>query len=195
MRRIGIDVGGTFTDVVLLDDATGEVWSTKVPSTPRDPSVGAISGLNRILELSATTPANVGFVGHGTTIATNMVIEGKGAKTALITTKGFRDILEIRRAWRHDRADLYVSSLQVDGRFHGPRVVGGLLAAAVPHLRAALFHRLATNVGPWNTVALRLCGRVGFVEVARRAQSVALAAGREVLETPLARWLEGRGSR
>jgi len=107
MRRIGIDVGGTFTDIVLLDDATGQVWSTKVPSTPRDPSVGALDGLKRILTLSETTPGNVGFVGHGTTIATNMVIEGKGAKTALLTTKGFRDILEIRRAWRHDRADLY----------------------------------------------------------------------------------------
>ena len=107
MRRIGIDVGGTFTDIVLLDDATGQVWSTKVPSTPRDPSVGALNGLHRILELSETTSGNVGFVGHGTTIATNMVIEGKGAKTALLTTKGFRDILEIRRAWRHDRADLY----------------------------------------------------------------------------------------
>jgi N-methylhydantoinase A len=107
MRRIGIDVGGTFTDVVLHDDKTGEVWSTKVSSTPRDPSLGALDGLKRILELSKTAPANVGFIGHGTTIATNMVIEGKGAKTALVTTKGFRDILEIRRAWRHDRADLY----------------------------------------------------------------------------------------
>ena len=107
MRRIGIDVGGTFTDIVLHDDMSGEVWSTKVPSTPSDPSVGALNGLNRILDLSKTTPANVGFIGHGTTIATNMVIEGKGAKTALVTTKGFRDVLEIRRAWRHDRADLY----------------------------------------------------------------------------------------
>jgi len=83
MRRIGIDVGGTFTDIVLHDDASGEVWSTKVPSTPSDPSVGALNGLKRILDLSKTTPANVGFIGHGTTIATNMVIEGKGAKTAL----------------------------------------------------------------------------------------------------------------
>jgi N-methylhydantoinase A len=107
MRRIGIDVGGTFTDIVLHDDTSGEVWSTKVPSTPSDPSVGALNGLKRILDLSKTRPANVGFIGHGTTIATNMVIEGKGAKTALVTTKGFRDILEIRRAWRHDRADLY----------------------------------------------------------------------------------------
>lgn len=107
MRRIGIDVGGTFTDVVLIDEATGEVWTTKVPSTPRDPSVGALKGLHRVLELSGTSADAVGFVGHGTTIATNMVIEGKGAKTALVTTRGFRDILEIRRAWRHDRADLY----------------------------------------------------------------------------------------
>jgi N-methylhydantoinase A len=107
MRRIGIDVGGTFTDIVLHDDTSGEVWSTKVPSTPTDPSVGALNGLKRILDLSKTMPANVGFIGHGTTIATNMVIEGKGAKTALVTTKGFRDVLEIRRAWRHDRADLY----------------------------------------------------------------------------------------
>ena len=107
MRRIGIDVGGTFTDVVLIDEATGEVWTTKVPSTPHDPSVGALEGLRRILELSETPAGAVGFIGHGTTIATNMVIEGKGAKTALVTTKGFRDILEIRRAWRHDRADLY----------------------------------------------------------------------------------------
>jgi N-methylhydantoinase A len=107
MRRIGIDVGGTFTDIVLHDDTSGEVWSTKVASTPKDPSVGALNGLQRILDLSKTTPANVGFIGHGTTIATNMVIEGKGAKTALVTTKGFRDVLEIRRAWRHDRADLY----------------------------------------------------------------------------------------
>ena len=107
MRRIGIDVGGTFTDVVLLDEMSGEVWSTKVPTTPAEPTVGAIDGLKAILEMSGSAPDAVEFVGHGTTIATNMVIEGKGAVTALITTKGFRDILELRRGWRHDRADLY----------------------------------------------------------------------------------------
>ncbi|MEJ8574991.1 hydantoinase/oxoprolinase family protein [Microbaculum marinum] len=107
MRRLGIDVGGTFTDVVLLDDQSGEVWSTKVPTTPSDPAVGALNGLRTILEISGSQADAVGFVGHGTTIATNMIIEGKGARTGLITTRGFRDILEIRRAWRHDRADLY----------------------------------------------------------------------------------------
>jgi N-methylhydantoinase A len=107
MHRIGIDVGGTFTDVVLLDESTGQVWSTKVATTPQDPAVGALNGLNRILELSGTPAETIGFIGHGTTIATNMIIEGKGARAALLTSEGFRDILEIRRAWRHDRADLY----------------------------------------------------------------------------------------
>lgn len=107
MRRVGIDVGGTFTDVVMFDDASGAVWSTKVPTTPQDPTVGALNGLKAIVALSESTPDAVDFVGHGTTIATNMVIEGKGARTGLITTRGFRDILELRRGWRHDRADLY----------------------------------------------------------------------------------------
>jgi N-methylhydantoinase A len=106
MKRLGIDVGGTFTDIVLVDDRTGGIWTTKVPTT-RDPADGAIAGIERILELSGAAGGDIEFVGHGTTIATNMVIQGQGARTALLTTRGFRDILEIRRASRHDRADLY----------------------------------------------------------------------------------------
>ncbi|WP_292147955.1 hydantoinase/oxoprolinase family protein [Mesorhizobium sp.] len=109
---MGIDVGGTFTDVVLVDDADGRHWSVKVPTTPGDRVIGAIDGFSRILELSGATSGDIGFIGHGTTMATNMVVEHKGAKTALITTLGFRDILEIRRVSRHDRADLY--DLQFD---------------------------------------------------------------------------------
>src|SRR5258708_13077640 len=93
MRRIGIDVGGTFTDIVLHDDASGEVWSTKVPSTPGDPSVGALDGLKRILDLSRTAPVNVGFIGHGTTIATNMAIEGKGPNTSPTPTNASPPLL------------------------------------------------------------------------------------------------------
>jgi len=107
MRKIGIDVGGTFTDVVLIDESTGRLWSTKVPTTPADPSQGAADGVARILALAGMQGGAIDFVGHGTTIATNMVIEGKGAKVGLLTTEGFRDILEIRRSSRHDRADLY----------------------------------------------------------------------------------------
>ena len=107
VRRIGIDVGGTFTDVVMVDDASGQVWSAKVPTTPSDRAIGAIEAYRRILDISGSTSADVSFLGHGTTMATNMVVEGTGAKTALITTRGFRDILELRRVSRHDRADLY----------------------------------------------------------------------------------------
>ncbi len=105
--RMGIDVGGTFTDVVLVDDPTGRIWSTKVPTTPHDRVIGATNAFKKILELSGCSSADVTFLGHGTTMATNMVVEGKGAQTALITTRGFRDILELRRVSRHDRADLY----------------------------------------------------------------------------------------
>ena len=115
MNRIGIDVGGTFTDIVLVDDSTGQIWSTKVPTTPADRVFGAMHGFRRILELSGKTSAEIGFIGHGTTMATNMIVEGKGAKTALITTAGFRDILELRRVSRHDRADLY------DLQFENPK--------------------------------------------------------------------------
>lgn len=107
MKKIGIDVGGTFTDVILMDDATGAVFTAKVPTTPRDPARGAVNGVRRVLELASSQGPEIGFIGHGSTIATNMLVEGKAARAALVTTKGFRDILEIRRVSRHDRADLY----------------------------------------------------------------------------------------
>ncbi|MGE0797250.1 MAG: hydantoinase/oxoprolinase family protein [Lautropia sp.] len=112
MNRIGIDVGGTFTDIVLVDDSAGSIWSTKVPTTPADRVVGAMHGFERILALSGRRADQVGFIGHGTTMATNMIVEAKGACTALVTTAGFRDVLELRRVSRHDRADLY--DLQFD---------------------------------------------------------------------------------
>jgi N-methylhydantoinase A len=106
-RRIGIDVGGTFTDAVLLDTDSEQIRSVKVATTPANPVLGALNGIRAILRESGVEPGTVGFIGHGTTIATNLVVESKGAPTALVTTKGFRDLLEIRRAARHDRADLY----------------------------------------------------------------------------------------
>jgi N-methylhydantoinase A len=107
MKRIGIDVGGTFTDVILVDDKSDELSAVKVPTTPDDPVIGAINGIRKILELSQVAAGDIGFIGHGTTIATNLIVEGKGAPVSLVTTQGFRDILEIRRVSRHDRADLY----------------------------------------------------------------------------------------
>lgn len=107
MQRIGVDVGGTFTDVILINTASGEVSAIKVPTTPQDPSVGVVNGIRAAMKEGGIAGPEVGFIGHGTTIATNLLVEGKGAKVGLLTTRGFRDILEIRRGARHDRADLY----------------------------------------------------------------------------------------
>jgi N-methylhydantoinase A len=100
MYRIGFDVGGTFTDFTLHDTATGELRHFKVPSTPADPSEAIETGLRLLSADLNAAPAQVSFIGHGTTVATNMVIERRGAPTGLITTQGFRDVLEIGRQVR-----------------------------------------------------------------------------------------------
>ena len=98
--RIGVDVGGTFTDLVALDADTGEVVYHKSPSTPADPSNAIGVGVGELLTLGGIQAAAVRYLGHGTTVATNMVIEHRGARTGLITTRGFRDVLEIGRQTR-----------------------------------------------------------------------------------------------
>jgi N-methylhydantoinase A len=97
MYRIGIDVGGTFTDVILVDEATGEVHVAKVLNEPGRRAATVVRGIKRVMELARVRPKDVQFIGHGTTIATNAVIERKGARTALLTNKGFRDVVEIGR--------------------------------------------------------------------------------------------------
>jgi N-methylhydantoinase A len=98
--RLGVDVGGTFTDAILIDEASGEIRINKVPSTPRDPSIGFLEAAHRILGQAKVPSAEVTYVVHGTTVATNAIIEGKTARTAFITTEGFRDMLEIARQLR-----------------------------------------------------------------------------------------------
>jgi N-methylhydantoinase A len=94
---LGIDVGGTFTDLVLIRANDGRTFFHKTPSTPADPSLAMERGIMEILAAAEGAPADVHYFGHGTTVATNALIEGKTAPTALVTTAGFRDILEIRR--------------------------------------------------------------------------------------------------
>jgi N-methylhydantoinase A len=101
MTRIGVDVGGTFTDVVVVDE--GRLRGLKTPSTPDRPDDGVVDGLEKA-EGEGIDLASVTFLGHGTTVATNAVLEGELPATALVTTEGFRDVLEIGR---QDRADLY----------------------------------------------------------------------------------------
>ncbi|MBT7951698.1 MAG: hydantoinase/oxoprolinase family protein [Gammaproteobacteria bacterium] len=107
--RIGFDVGGTFTDSVVINEETSEIGIAKVLTTPEDPSLGVLSGVKTLLENNAVPPAAVSkAVTGGTTLITNALIERKGAHTALITSKGFRDILELGREARYDIYDLFL---------------------------------------------------------------------------------------
>jgi len=96
--RLGVDVGGTFTDLLLVDDGQNRQWRVKTPSTPDDPSEGVMTGVRRICETAAIEPSAVDNVVHGTTVATNAVLESKGARVGLITTRGFRQILHLARS-------------------------------------------------------------------------------------------------
>ena len=95
--RVGIDTGGTFTDVVAYDETTGELAVTKTPTTPADPSAGFIDGLAKVLGLLGADAAAVAAVSHGTTIATNQLLEGDMGRLGFITTEGFEFLLEIAR--------------------------------------------------------------------------------------------------
>ena len=105
MVRIGLDVGGTFTDFAVFDSARKAVLYHKVASTPANPAEAIRLGLQQIIERYGIDPAEIQFLGHGTTVATNMVLERKGAKAGLITTRGFRDVLEIGRQTRPNLYD------------------------------------------------------------------------------------------
>jgi N-methylhydantoinase A len=106
VTRVGIDVGGTFTDLMLVDD-DGETVVHKVPSTPADPSVATMSGLRELCELRGIKPEDVDQLFHGTTVATNIVLERNGSKTGMITTEGFRDIIYIGRHRRPKTFSIY----------------------------------------------------------------------------------------
>ncbi len=106
--RIGVDVGGTFTDFVLVDEARGLIFTGKRLTTPHDPSQAIITGLQRLLEEAGAGFDAVHSIVHGTTLVANTVIERKGAKVGLITTRGFRDSLELGREMRYDLYDLFL---------------------------------------------------------------------------------------
>lgn len=98
--RLGVDTGGTFTDIALIHEQTGKVHVAKVPSTPHDPSEAVIRGVHEIVGKTGIDVADISFFIHGSTVATNALLERNGAKTALLTTQGFRDVLEIGRQSR-----------------------------------------------------------------------------------------------
>jgi len=97
--RLGVDVGGTFTDLLLIDDDTGETFRAKTPSTPADPSQGVLVGLEKVTAAREVALTDIGHLMHGTTVATNAVLEGKGAKVGLLVTTGYRQVLQIARSF------------------------------------------------------------------------------------------------
>src|SRR6476620_1147176 len=143
---LGIDVGGTFTDIVIHDAAAGRQSAHKELTTHEDPSRGVMAGVDRLLRESRIAPADIGRLVHATTLFSNAVIERKGARTGLITTRGFRDTLEIGRErkyelydiritkpaplvprrWRHEVAEC----ITIDGAMHTPLDEEALLDAA-----------------------------------------------------------------
>ena len=105
--RIGVDVGGTFTDVALINEKTGRIGLAKVPTTPRNFEEGVLDGINQAMKKYAIDASQVSLLAHATTVVTNALLEGKGAKCAFITTRGFRDILELRRSCRSALYDMF----------------------------------------------------------------------------------------
>jgi N-methylhydantoinase A len=104
---LGVDTGGTFTDVTLIDARSGRMWNAKTPSTPSDPSQAFGAGIAEVLKLSGLRGNDIARVLHGTTIATNLILEGKGARAALLTTTGFKYVLEIGRQDVPRRSSLF----------------------------------------------------------------------------------------
>lgn len=105
--RIGVDIGGTFTDVALVDEEGGEIRIAKVATTPEDFGRGVIEALGTALDENGVRADEVSLLAHATTIVTNALLEERGARTALVTTRGFRDVLELRRSARADLYDLF----------------------------------------------------------------------------------------
>ena len=97
--RLGVDVGGTFTDLLLFDQHSGAFWRHKTPSTPHDSSEGILNGVLAITAEAEVDPGDIEFFLHGTTVATNAVLQNKGARVGLITTEGYRDIMQIARSF------------------------------------------------------------------------------------------------
>jgi N-methylhydantoinase A/oxoprolinase/acetone carboxylase beta subunit len=161
MIRLAFDIGGTFTDFVLHDDGNGQTHVLKIPSTPHDPGVAVMSGLKRLLGQAGIGGGAIDSVLHATTVATNAVLERKGAATGLITTKGFRDVLIIGRQKRYETYDLYIDKPEplvprrhiaevVERMDHEGRVVTPLdmasVDAAIDALRAAGIETIAVSL-------------------------------------------------
>src|SRR5689334_199561 len=95
--RLAVDVGGTFTDLLLFNEIAGDLTLAKTPSTPADPSSGVLIGIQKVAQAAGIDTNEISIILHGTTVATNAVLEGKGGRVGLITTRGFEQVLHVAR--------------------------------------------------------------------------------------------------
>src|SRR5262245_40068490 len=132
--RLAVDIGGTFTDLCL--EWQGRHTSVKVLTTPRAPEEGVLAGMDEVLTQTAIKPADFGLIIHGTTLATNAIIERKGAKTALVVTEGFRDSIEIAFEHRFEQYDIFMQKppplVPRDLRFGVPERLDGRGNVLIP---------------------------------------------------------------
>jgi len=167
--RVGVDSGGTFTDVCLFDDATGRVEVWKVASTPDDPSRGIAEGVAEGTGKVDAAPGAIGYFGHGTTVATNALIQHRGVRTGLITTEGFCDLLEIGRQKRPDLYDLQIDKpptlVPRDLRLEVPERLRHDGSVEIP-LDEAAFRAAVRQLRAAGVQAVAVCFLYGFVRTA-----------------------------
>lgn len=157
--NVGIDIGGTFTDLILMPEGGEEFFVGKILTTPRDPSIGAIEGLVSLLKEQNTEVGKLKTVIHGTTLVANAIIERRGAKTGMITTRGFRDVLTIGRERRYDVFDIFLEMPE-------------------PLVPRYLRKEVSERVWPDGSVAVKLdqeeAGRVAKELIDQRVKSIAV---------------------
>ncbi|MSP01716.1 MAG: hydantoinase/oxoprolinase family protein [Acetobacteraceae bacterium] len=167
--RVGVDSGGTFTDVCLFDDETGGVEVWKVGSTPDDPSRGIAAGVAEGMARVGATPSAIGYFAHGTTVSTNALIQNRGARTGLITTDGFRDLLEIGRQKRPDLYDLMVDKpvplVARDLRLEVPERLRHDGSVEIP-LDEAAFRAAVRQLRAARVQSVAVCFLYGFINTA-----------------------------
>ena len=180
--RMGVDIGGTFTDFALIDDATGELAIHKQLTTPADPSIAVLDGVAMLLKRRGVAPQTVTGVIHGSTLVTNAIIERKGAVTGMLVTKGFRDVLDIAMERRYDLYDLTIRfpppivarrrRREIDERLD---YAGGVLQ---PLDRAAVEQAAVELVEQEGIQALAICFLHSFVNAGHEAQAREIVARR-----------------
>ena len=179
--RLGFDIGGSFTDLLLVDEETGAIVREKVPTTPDAFWRGAVEGVDRLVDGTAVAPDGIGHVSHGTTVATNALLEGEGAETGLITTEGFRDVLAIGREKRSEVYDLAPEAPPTFTERRHRRGVPGRTSAAgevlEPLDEAAALDDLADDV---DSVAVSLLHAYANDDHERRIAAMAAERGLSV---------------